>query len=536
MDKVYVFGHKNPDTDSVTSAISLSYLRNYLNHTNAIPCMLGEMNNETKFVLDYFKLSKPKYLNDVKLQVKDLNYKKNCFLYEDNTLEELFKYMEDYQVSAVPVCSKLGKYRGIITLKELVKIVIDPLYSELYTSYKNILDLIHGKEITKYSNDIKGKIRYFKSKGYDGISILSENDILLVSNDLKLVHDAIKEKVKLIIVIGKRDLDKSLVTYARRNKVNIITTMQDPIFVSKKLVLSNYLKNVVNTKRECIDENMYLNDFLVFFNKYKHHNYPIVDRKNKVLGLLSSQEINDRRKKQVILVDHNESSQSVDGLDEANIIEIVDHHKVGDINSSEPINIRNMAVGSTNTILYEMYKEAKINPPHDIAGAMMAGIISDTLLFHSPTTTELDREAVNELSIICRTNPNEFSKQMFSAAASIKGKTIEEIIYNDFKAFNINKYKIGIGQMTTMNLDDVLKSKEEYVKTIEKLAKEHEYDIFLMCVTDLINNNTYVLYNELSKKVLETVFEQDNVSQGFCLKGIVSRKKQIIPLLMDELN
>jgi len=535
MDKIYIFGHKNPDTDSVTSAISLSYLRN-LNHKNTVPMLLGEMNNETKFVLDYFKVNKPKYLNDVKLQVKDLNYKKNCYLYEDNLLDELYRYMEDNGVSAVPICSKTGKYKGIITLKELIKIIIDPLYSELYTSYDNILNLIRGKEVTKYSNDIKGSIRYFNTKGYDGISILSDSDIVLVNNDLKFVHSAIKEKVKLIIIIGKRDLDKSIISYARRNKVSIITTMQDSIFVARKLVLSNYLKNVCNTKRESIDENMYLNDFLVMFNKYKHHNYPIVDRKGKILGLLSSQDINDRKKKEVILVDHNEASQSVDGLEEAKIIEIVDHHKVGNINSSEPINIRNMAVGSTNTILYEMYKEAKINPPSDIAGIMMAGIISDTLLFHSPTTTELDKEAVLELSTICRVKPEEFSKLMFSEAASIKGKTIEEIIYNDFKAFNINKYKIGIGQMTVINLDEVMNNKDKYVKTIESLSKEHEYDIFLMCITDILKNNTYVLYNEGAKNILESVFNLDKIEEGFCLKGVVSRKKQIIPLLMDELN
>ncbi len=535
MDKIYIFGHKNPDTDSVTSAISLSYLRN-LNHLNTAPMLLGEINNETKFVLDFFKVPKPKYLNDVKLQVKDLNYKKDCYLYEDNTLDELYKYMEDTGVSAVPICSKLHKYRGIMTLKELTKIIINPLYSELYTSYDTLLNLLHGNEITKYHDEIKGNIKFFNTKGYDGMSILSENDILLVNKDLKLISQAIKEKVKLIIIIGIKNLDKSVITYAKRNKVSMISTMQDVIFVSRKVVLSNYLKNVCNTKREALDENIYLNDFLVMFNKYKYHNYPVVDRKNKVLGLLCSQDVNDRTKKQVILVDHNEASQSVDGLDEAKVIEIVDHHKVGNINTSEPINIRNMAVGSTNTIIYEMYKEAKVLPPKDIAGLMMAGIISDTLLFHSPTTTEMDRVAVSELASISHVDPEDFSKQMFTEAASIKGKTVEEIIYSDFKAFNINKNKIGIGQMTVINIDDAMKNKDKYLETMEKISKEQDYDIFMFCITDVIKNNTYILYNNDSQKVLDSVFEDVKVEQGFCLKGVVSRKKQIIPLLMEELN
>ena len=535
MDKIFVFGHKNPDTDAVTSAISLSYLRN-LNHLNTVPCILGEMNNETKFVLDYFKIPKPKYLNDTKLQVKDLNYKRDIYLYEDDTLDELYNYMEEKSISAVPVCSKLGKYRGIITLKELIKIIINTNYSELYTSYDNIIKLIRGNEVTKFNNEIKGTIRFFNAKAYDGDSILSNNDILLVHNDLKLVQKAIKEKVQLIILVGIKDLDKSVITYARRNRVSIITTMQDVIFVSRKVILSNYLKNVVNTKREAIDENMNLDDFLVVFSKYKFHNYAVVDRKNKVVGLLASQDMNDCKRKQVILVDHNEASQSVDGLDEAKVIEIVDHHKVGNIDSREPINIRNMAVGSTNTILYEMYKEAKVLPPKEIAGIMMAGIISDTLLFHSPTTTELDRIAVSELSSICSVDPKDFSEKMFTEASSIKGKTIEEIIYGDFKAFNINKYKIGIGQMMVIDVDTALKNKNKYVDTLNSLSVEREFDIMLFCITDVINSNTYVLYNNEAKTILEATFDLEKVDEGFCLKGVVSRKKQIIPLLMDELN
>lgn len=535
MDKIYVFGHKNPDTDAVTSAISLSYLRN-LNNMNTVPCILGEMNNETKFVLDYFKVPKPKYLNDTKLQVKDLNYNKDCFMYEDETLEELYAYMEKESISAVPICSKLGKHRGIITLKELIKIIIDPNYNELYTSYNNVLNIVHGKEVTKYVDEVKGNIKYFNTKGYDGSSILSNSDILLVNKDIKIIQQGIKDKVALIIAIGIKELDKSIITYARRNKVSIITTMRDVFDVSRKVIFSNYLKHVVNTKRDAIDENMNLDDFLVIFNKHKYHNYAIVDKKNKVLGLLSSSNINDINKKKVILVDHNEISQSVDGLNEALVLEIVDHHKVGNINSSEPINIRNMAVGSTNTILYEMYKEAKVLPPKDIAGLMMAGIISDTLLFHSPTTTNMDREAVSELSSICHVDPNEFSEKMFTEAASIKGKTIEEIIYGDFKAFNINKYKIGIGQMMVMDVTSALKNKDKYLKTINELSVERDFDIMMFCITDVINSNTYIIYNDNAETLLEAAFEIDELEQGYCLKGVVSRKKQIIPILMDELN
>jgi len=303
------------------------------------------------------------------------------------------------------------------------------------------------------------------------------------------------------------------------------------------VILSNYIKAILSPQKNVVvDENMFVNDFLVIFNKFKFTNYPIVNKQKKLLGLLRSEDINEKNKKKVILVDHNEYSQSVDGIEEAEIVEVIDHHKLGNVNSIEPINFRNMAVGSTNTIVYEMYKEQKVSPPPYIAGLMLSGIISDTLLFHSPTTTEYDRRAVRELSKIAGVNPTSFAKKMFEKAASIKGKTIEELIYNDFKAFNIGNYKIGIGQMTVINYQEVLNEKEKYLKTIESISKEHEYDIFAFCITDVINSNTYLLYNEESKTIFETIFNLSKIYQGYELKGVVSRKKQIIPLLMEELG
>ena len=538
MDKIYIFGHKNPDTDSVTSAISLAYLKNVF-HKKAVPCILGEVNNETKFVLDYFKVEKPVYLNDTKLQVKDLDYRKGCFLNQFDTLNNLYNYMQEHEITGVPICDNDFKYVGIVTVKDLIKIIINPNYDNLYTSYNHILKIVKGNEITKFSDEIKGRILLssFKTSDFEERINLSNNDILIVGNRINILKYAIKSKVKLLIIVGTKTLDEEVIKEAKKNKVSIITTSLESLYVSKMIILSNYIKAIVNTSNSArIDENMFVNDFLVIFNKFKFTNYPIINKKQKILGLLRSEDINEKNKKKVILVDHNEYSQSVDGIEEAEIKEIVDHHKVGNINSSEPINFRNMAVGSTNTIIYEMYKEQKVSPPPYIAGLMMAGIISDTLLFNSPTTTEYDRKAVRELSKISGVNPTMFSKKMFEAAASIKGKTIEELIYNDFKSFNINNQKIGIGQMTVINYQEVLNEKEKYLRVIESISHEHDYDIFAFCITDVINSNTYLLYNEESKTIFETIFNLKDIYQGYELKGVVSRKKQIIPLLMEELQ
>ena len=538
MNKTYVFGHKNPDTDSVTSAIALSYLKKVKNQ-DVTPCILGEINNETKYVLNYFKVNKPIYLNDVKIRVSDLKYKKDCFLKDKNTIDELYNYMQKESITGVPISDDKMNYLGIVTMRDILKIIIDPHYDMIDTSYDNILKIVKGKELLRYSNDIKGHVilSAYKTTDFEENVNLSSDNILIIGNRFNIIRHAIENKVRLIVVVGTKDLGEDILKLAQKNKINIITTMQESLFVSRMVILSNYIRSIVlKGQSVTIDENMYVNDFLTIANKYKYTNYPIVNRKGKVLGLLRSEDLQEKNRKKIILVDHNEYSQSVDGIEEAEIVEIIDHHKIGNINSSMPINFRNMAVGSTNTIIYEMMMEEGIKPTKEIAGLMLSGIISDTLLFHSPTTTMLDKKAADYLKKLAKVDINEYAKGMFAAAASIKGKTIEELIYNDFKAFNINNRKIGIGQMTVIDYQRVLKEKNKYVGVLEKISKEHDYDILAFCITDVINSNTYLLYNEKAKTVFETVFNIPNITEGYELKGIVSRKKQIIPLLMEELK
>ena len=539
MEKIYVFGHKNPDTDSVTSAISLAYLKNVKKKNNYVPYVLGEVNNETKYVLNYFKVSKPLYLNDTKLQISDLNYKKGCFVNEYETIDSLYAFMQKEEITGIPISDKVGKYIGMVTMKDLLKVIINPNYDELYTDYDSILKIIKGKEILRFKERIVGKIILStdKTSDFSDNINLSSNNILIIGNRFNIMKKAILAKVRLIIVVGTKNISDDIINLAKKKKIDIIYTMKDAFYVSKMITLTNHISSILENKDNLvIDENMYVNDFLTIANKYKYTNYPVVNRKGQILGLLRSTDISNQVKKKVILVDHNELSQSVDGIEEADIKEIVDHHKIGNINSSSPINFRNMAVGSTNTIIYEMYKENKVKPPRDVAGLMLSGIISDTLLFHSPTSTIYDEKAANDLAKIAKVDMEKFAKEMFEAAASIKGKTIEELIYNDFKSFNISGRKIGIGQMTVINYEKVLKDKDKYILTLEKISREHDYDIMAFCITDVINSNTYLLYNSKSKTIFETIFNINSIYEGYKLAGVVSRKKQIIPLLMEELK
>lgn len=538
MERVLVFGHKNPDTDSVTGAIALAYLKNVSRKKEYVPYVLGEINNETKYVLNYFKVSKPLYLNDTKLQVSDLKYKKNCFLYDTSTLNDLYLFMQKEEVSGVPISDHSKRYLGIVTMKDLLKIIIDPHYDLVDTRYDNILEMIKGKQLLRFKEKIEGRLilSTYKTTDFEENINLSSDNILITGNRFNIIKKAIEAKVKLIIVVGSKKLGDDVIKLATKKKVDIILTMQDALYVSKMLILSNFTRHILVKTNNAIDENMYVNDFLTIANKYKYTNYPVVNRKGEVLGLLRSSDIEDKNRKKVILVDHNEFSQSVDGIEEADILEIVDHHKIGNINSASPINFRNMAVGSSNTIIYEMYKEKKVKPPKDIAGLMLSGIISDTLLFHSPTSTLYDERAAHDLASIAKVDMEKLAKAMFEAAASIKGKTIEELIYNDFKSFNISNRKIGIGQMTVIDYKKVLKDQNKYVEVLEKISREHDYDIMAFCITDVINSNTYLLYNLKAKTVFETIFDANPIYEGYELKGVVSRKKQIIPLLMEELK
>ena len=538
MEKIYIFGHKKPDTDSVTSAIALSYLKNKLGY-NTEPFIIGNLNNETKFVLKYFKVDKPKYLNDVKLQIKDINYNRGCLLNENSSIYEVYNFMNSKELTGLPIIDENNHLVGMATLKGIFKELVDGIIRDLNTSYNNILNTIEGQEILRFDDEIKGEILVasYRSTSFIENVKIDSNSILIVGDRHSIIEYAIESKVKMLIITGGNQMKEEHLSRAKENKVNIIKTDLNTFNVAKLIELSNYISTILNKDEELttFDENDFINSFVDISNRLKYTNYPIVNRNNKCYGLLKINDISDKRKKKVILVDHNEGEQSVDGLEEAEILEIIDHHKIGNVNTTNPINFRNMAVGSTNTIIYSLYKENKIEIPKEIAGLMLSGIISDTLLFSSPTTTPLDKAAAKELEKLAKVNMNDYGMEMLKAGTSIVGKTKEEILYNDFKEFNVNNKKIGIGQIFTMNFDEIKKDIDDYVKLIEDTVKNNNYYMINLYVTDIVKKGSYVLYNKNSKELLENCLNIRDLYQGYYIDGVVSRKKQVIPYIMDEL-
>ncbi|MDD3453255.1 MAG: putative manganese-dependent inorganic diphosphatase [Bacilli bacterium] len=537
MEKIYVFGHKKPDTDSVTSSIALSYLKNQLG-INTSPRVLGNPNNETKFVLKYFNVVEPKYLNDVKLEIKDLNYLKDCSLYSDNTIYDSFLYMNDNNIGSIPVVNRNNKLLGLVSLKDIAKHQINDEINSLMTSYTNIIRTLNAKEILKFDDEICGKIivTSYSSSTFIENAKINENTILIVGDRHSIIEYAIKCKVKMIILTRNSFIKDEHIKLAKDNKINIVLSNESAFNTTRKIWLSNYLETIVLKDVVSLLDDQEVDDFLEIARKNKYTNYPVINKKNECSGILRLSDINDANRKKVILVDHNEKNQSVDGIEDADIIEIIDHHKIGNIDTTLPINFRNMPVGSTNTIIYSLYKEAKISIPKEIAGLMLSGIISDTLLFRSPTTTYMDKDAVIDLSKIANINYEEYGMQMLKAGSSLKGKTKEEILYNDFKNFTIDNRKIGIGQVLTLNIDEILKDKDDYISIINKIAYQNEYHMVALFVTDIINNGSYILYNDESKNIFENVFEIEELYQGYFLDKYISRKKQIIPNIIAALE
>lgn len=538
MEKIYILGHQKPDTDSITSAISLSYLKNQLGlHT--IPTRLGDINDETKYVLNYFDVATPILLEDVKLQLKDLNYHKDYYVNYHTSIGGVYQYMQDKGITGIPVVDDNKKFIGLVTVKTIVKDLINGNFSNLYTSYDNLIKILEGEPILKFDDEIQGNIlaAAYRSTTILNTVHLEKNHILIVGDRHSVIEYAIVSGVKLLIVVGNNELKEEHLKMARQNHVNIIRTKFDTFHTTKVIGLSNYISTVVPKDRPyTFDEATYYDDFVIKTSKLKHNNYPIIGKDGVCKGLIRITDIADKNRKKVILVDHNESEQSVEGLDEADIIEVVDHHKIGNISTKNPINFRNMSVGSTNTIIYQMYKENMVNIPKNIAGLMLSGILSDTLVLTSPTTTEMDKQVVQELTALININYHQYALDMFKAGTSLQGKTVEEIVNTDIKDFTNDNLTFAVSQVFTLDIDSVFEKKQEYINYINQLAKNKDYRLVLLVVTDIIRNGSYLLYTDSSQEIISDAFNFIDITQGYYIDGVVSRKKQIVPAIMDSIR
>ena len=538
MNKVYIFGHQSPDTDAVTSAISLSHLKNKLG-MDTEPRVLGHINKETKYVLDKFGIKEPKYLNDVKLQLKDLDYHKGLFVDENKSIAYVYKFLTEKGVTGTPVVTDGNKYKGIITIKDIAKKLISNDFDKIDSNYSNILETVSGEEVLKFDDEIKGNVLVasYDSDTFTSNVNLNSNSILIVGDRQDIIKKAINDNVKLIVVTGPEKITEENLKLAENNKINVIKTNIDSFHTSKLICLSNKIGTLlVEDTSKIFRENDYYTDFVEATKKLKHNNYPILNNNGVCLGLIRITEIINKNNKKVMLVDHQEKEQSVIGLDEANILEIVDHHKIGNINTTNPINFRNMTVGSTNTIVYFMYKENNVEIPKEIAGIMLSGLLSDTLCLQSPTTTEIDKKVAEDLALIAGVDYKKYALDMFKAGTSLEGLTKEEVIKSDFKSFPIGDEKMAIGQVFTLDVDRIFDELDTYIEKLEEINNKEGYKFIIIAITDILKNGSYLIFTENAKSILENIYKLDDIKQGYYVDGLVSRKKQILPSILSELN
>lgn len=534
MDEIFVFGHKNPDTDSVCGSIAVAHLKKELGF-NANPYILSEINKETEFVLNKFNVEKPAFLNDVKVKIKDVLYHKDYYMDESSSIYETYSFMNNAGITGIPIVDNSKKFIGYVSLKEIASEMIVNFTNKLKCNYDNIVKTLQSEKFIKFDEVIEGNIvsATFDANTFKEQVELNSESILIIGDRRDIIDYAIEKHVKLIVLVGNIPLSEEYEEKLKTAKINIICTPFSSFKVVRLITLANEIKSIRRQENAiCIDRMDYLTDFIDISNETKHTNYPIVSSSGKCHGMLRLIDTNEFNKYKVILVDHNEKKQSVVGLDEAEILEIIDHHNMSGINTKMPINFRNMSVGSVCTIVYFLYKENNIIIPKNIASLLMSGIISDTLLLKSPTTTNYDKEVLRKLSLLTGIDVNTYGMELLKSGINNDGLSVKDVIFKDFKSYNSNGRKIGIGQVMTTDFKEFEDNINEYVNVLNEIA-ENEYEVMALFVTNILTNNSYVIYNKSSENIIKNAYDLNEIYQGYMLENVLSRKKQILPNLIS---
>ena len=531
----YIIGHKSPDSDAICSAISYAYFKKKHDGMNSVPCRLGPVNNETQFILDYFDVEQPRLIKNIYTQIRDINYDKPLCVNEAWPMLAAWQLMQQSGTRTICAVDDKGRFAGLATLGDLAKVYLSEMNNiEKYSiPIKNAASVLRGEIINYGSGKLGGNIIVAAMSLDETAKRIKQGDTIIVGNRPYIQKAAIEYGAGALIVTSGIKPGDDIITFAKGHGVGLIQTSCDTFdavkYISQSIPLSYIIKS---SDLITFNDDDYVHEVTGTMSRYKYRNFPVLDSNGAVVGLISRRHVLDYKPKSVILVDHNEFSQTVDGINEANILEIIDHHRLGGTVTDKPILFRNQPVGCTSTIIYSIYKDAHITPPKSIAGIMCAAILSDTLIFKSPTCTKRDVDAAHSLAAIAGINIDRFADQMFKASTSLTGKTMEEIFYTDFKEFRTEGFKIGVGQINVMT--DPGKIKEDLLSYMRDIQKSNEYDILLLMLTNIIDEGSEMLWASDYKEVLETAFSINIDGGNFYLPKVVSRKNQVIPPIMRD--
>ncbi len=544
-ENIFILGHKNPDSDSICSALAYADYKNGNGHVNAIPVRLGDLNKETKFILDYFDVEPPELMETVRLSVEDLNFDKLAPVSPEVSLRMALNLMKKNNLNNLPVIDESEKLIGVVTVSDIIQSYIDvwdnSILGKSETSIDNIIDTLSAIPIliADKIRPLSGKLVVLAMEPNNIKEYIEENDIAICGDRRDAQEIAISSNISLLIVTGNGVLDKDLINKAKEKNITIITTPHDT-FTTSRLITQSIPISYVMTKENIV---LFSLDDLVDhvkaqMSQTRYRSYPVIDDNNndKVIGSISRYHLISSMKKKVILVDHNERSQSIDGLEEAEILEIIDHHRVADVFTGSPIYFRNEPVGSTSTIIASIMFENGRRPSKKIAGILAAAIISDTLLFKSPTSTGTDQIILERLARIADLEVESFAIEMFKAGTSLVGSTPQELLSQDFKTFTIDEDKIGIAQVYTMAPDSLNDMKDNLIDLMEQRAKQEDFSIFILMLTDIFNEASEMIIIGNNKELVAKAFGKELENNSFYAPGILSRKKQVVPPITTMLS
>ena len=536
-DIIYVTGHKNPDSDSICAAYSYAEFKNLTGDTKAVPVRLGNVSQETQFVLDYFGAKAPELLKTVRLMVEDLNFDKINPVLPTLSLKSAWNVMKENNMKTLPVADENNHLLGVLSVSNLTSCYMDmwdnTILSKSNTTLENILDTLSATAcyINENLKTFPGKIVVSAMDPKSMVDHINAGDIAIVGDREEAQVALIDKKVSLMIVTGSHTPYENIITLARENGVTVIVTPHDS-FTTSRLIIQSVPVEYVMAKENIVSftNNDLVDDIKDAMAQTRFRSYPVIDENDRVLGMVARYHLISKHKKKVIQVDHNERGQSVDGLEDAEVLEIIDHHRVADIQTSNPIFFRNEPIGSTSTIVAKCFFERGLTPSKTAAGLLCSAIISDTLLFRSPTCTPQDEEICRRLAEIAGiSSVEDYAKEMFKAGTSLKGKTVEQIFNQDYKPFSIEDIKVGIAQVNTMDIDGFMPLKEEMLAYMNEKAKESSLDMVMLLLTDIITEGSQVLVVGERSDIAEKAFNATLVDNTAFLPGVLSRKKQVVP-------
>ncbi|MGF7186563.1 manganese-dependent inorganic pyrophosphatase [Desulfitispora alkaliphila] len=538
MAKTYVVGHLNPDSDSICSAIAYARLKNRLGENNVIPTRAGKVNRETKFILDYFDVDNPQLIKDVKMRVCDIPGLKVKGVPPYINLRRVWERMQVQKAKTIPVVDDNDKFLGLVTLGDLARKYMSVLSGEDQklndVSLKNIMKTIDGKlEVGKEDKIINnGKVVVGAMMSTCIERYVEKGSIVIIGNRMVSQLEAIKAGASLIVVTGNYNVDSKVRALAEENDTAIMRVEHDSYAAARLITMSEPVSRVMkNNDLVIFYEDDMVEDIRPIMLETRYRNYPVVNENNKFIGLVARYHLLALNGKKIIMVDHNEKSQAVPGIEEAEILEVIDHHRLGDVQTGEPILFRNEPVGSTATIVASLYWENKLEPEPDVAGIMLGAILSDTMLFKSPTCTTFDKYIAEKLAEIVNVDIEAFGVEMFKAGTSLEGRTPNEILHSDFKGFKMGELNVGIGQVETMDLDGLEGIKNDLVKEMQDKQKDQGYDLVMLMLSDIYKDQTELLVVGERKEAVAQAFNTSLNDNSMLLKGVLSRKKQVVPPL-----